>query len=80
MRTPQKAMETEALNECRGAAPEEVFPHAVHYDLIYRKQLQRLFIAVKEILYPAQRVQLLCPFEEREPEGLLQNHTGPNVQ
>lgn len=51
--------------------PEQVFAHAVQDDLISRKQLQRLFVTVKEVLNATHRVQLLCPFEESEPEGLL---------
>lgn len=51
--------------------PEQVFTHAVQDNLISRKQFQRLFITVKEVLNAAHRVQLFCPFEESEPEGLL---------
>lgn len=54
-----------------GIIPEQVFTHAVQNNLISRKQLQRLFITVKEVLNPAHRVQLFCPFGESESEGLL---------
>ena len=52
--------------------PEQVFTHAVQDHLISRKQFQRLFVTVKEVLNAAHRVQLLCPLEESEPEGLLE--------
>ncbi len=51
--------------------PEQVFAHAVQDNLISRKQFQRLFVTVKEVLNAAHRVQLFRPFEESEPEGLL---------
>lgn len=55
--------------------PEQVFAHAVQDNLISRKQFQRLLITVKEVLNSAHRVQLFCPFEESEPEGLLKSKT-----
>lgn len=51
--------------------PEQVFTHAVQDNLISRKQFQRLLITVKQVLDAAHRVQLLCPLEKREPEGVL---------
>lgn len=54
--------------------PEQVFTHAVKDDLISGEQLQCLFITVKQVLNAAQRVQLFCPFEKSEPEGLLKEN------
>ena len=51
---------------------EQVFSHAVKDDFIIREEFQRLFVTVKEVLNAAHRVQLFCPFEESEPEGILQ--------
>jgi hypothetical protein len=51
-----------------------VFAHAVDDDLISREELQSLFIAVKQVLDAPQRVELICPFEQSEPKGLLKTH------
>lgn len=55
--------------------PEQVFTHAVQDNLIGRKQFQRLLITVKQVLDAAHRVQLLCPLEKREPEGVLKGRS-----
>lgn len=60
--------------------PEQVFTHAVQDNLISRKQLQRLFITVKEVLNAAHRVQLFCPFKESEPEGLLKKERRHKIE
>lgn len=59
--------------------PEQVFAHAVEDDLISRKQLQRLLVTVKKLLNAAHRVQLFCPLEESEPEGLLEKRWDKNL-
>lgn len=48
--------------------PEKVFPHTVDNDLIIRKQLQRLLIAIKYILDTTEGIQLFCPFEKSKSE------------
>lgn len=51
--------------------PEQVFTHAVQDHLISRKNFQGLLITVKKLLNATHRVQFLCPFKKRKPEGLL---------
>lgn len=45
--------------------------HAVDDHLVFGEQLQRLLVAVEELLDAAYSVQLVGPLQEREPEGIL---------
>lgn len=59
--------------------PEKVFSHTVTDHFVIRIQFKGLLVAVKQILDPCQRIQLLCPFKESELKRFLENKTHSSV-
>lgn len=45
--------------------PEKVLAHAVDDHLVFREQLQRLLVAVEELLNATYSIQLVSPVQER---------------
>lgn len=58
------------IHHCK---PEEMFSHTVTDHFIIGIQFKCLFIAVKQVLNPCQRIQFFCPFKESKLKCFLEN-------